>query len=213
MPTSFAVPQIPPSIPWPADPFPTPEMYFRDAKGKLHTIRGTSQLESIHRFLKESIPGTYMSLEGADARITDYQYRCAAVCPSFMALPALQPACSTAACAAGCLHRSRPAPISSASPCQPISLSLCAGTMPGHSLSRCPTSTGKTPPWTTGRCMRSTGCCASWGRMYGILGCWRRGREGWHHSSGSAGCSCHASPWRWRRPLLGSSSSRPTLLR
>ena len=58
-----------------ADPLPTPEMYFRDANGKLRTVRGTSQLESIHRFLAEFMPGTHMGVEGADAALTHFGYR------------------------------------------------------------------------------------------------------------------------------------------
>jgi len=47
------------------DPLPTVEMYFMDAKGSQRTLRGTSQLESRHRYIRKEQPGTNMGVDGA----------------------------------------------------------------------------------------------------------------------------------------------------
>lgn len=50
-------------------------MYYADGAGNLRTIRSSSQLESLHRFLYESLPGTHMSLEGAEMAVIDFCFR------------------------------------------------------------------------------------------------------------------------------------------
>lgn len=59
-----------------ADPFPTPEMYYIDAKGNQRTIRSTSQLESLNRVIGNCMPGTHMGVEGAHMAIVCALYKC-----------------------------------------------------------------------------------------------------------------------------------------
>lgn len=58
-----------------ADPLPTDQMYYDCLDGQRRTIRGTSQLESLHRYLDASMPGTHMGIEGADYAIVNFCYR------------------------------------------------------------------------------------------------------------------------------------------
>lgn len=51
-------------------------MYYDLPNGERRTIRSSSQLESLHRFLNESMPGTHMGIEGADMAIIDFCFRC-----------------------------------------------------------------------------------------------------------------------------------------
>ena len=57
------------------DPLPTVEMYFMDAKGSQRTLRGTSQLESRHRYIRKEQPGTNMGVDGAHWHFTLGQFR------------------------------------------------------------------------------------------------------------------------------------------
>jgi hypothetical protein len=57
------------------DPLPCEKMYYKDKDGKWRTIRGTSQLESLHKQLPRALPGTHMGVEGADTALTNFQFR------------------------------------------------------------------------------------------------------------------------------------------
>lgn len=57
------------------DPLPTEQMYYVDAKGKLRTLRSSSQLESRHRFMNAELPGYHMGVETAHASFVAGSYR------------------------------------------------------------------------------------------------------------------------------------------
>ncbi len=50
-------------------------MYYMDRDGNLRTIRSSSQLESMHRFLKEDMPGTNMGIQSADYAIVNFSFK------------------------------------------------------------------------------------------------------------------------------------------